>query len=102
MFFYCFSNADDRKLIMKELAYVRQQNDQTLNLLNRSCERPQLNMVELNKWSFPLKCGEDLGRLEDSLQENKDLECILHGRPFYMCLKFPPHLLFIFRSSDLQ
>ncbi|XP_077544467.1 uncharacterized protein LOC144176009 isoform X2 [Haemaphysalis longicornis] len=56
---------------MKELAYVRQQNEQTLNLLNRWCERPQLNMDD---WSFPLKCAEDLGRLEDSLQENKDLE----------------------------
>ncbi|KAH9360370.1 hypothetical protein HPB48_012153 [Haemaphysalis longicornis] len=61
---------------MKELAYVQQQNEQTLDLLNRWCERRQLNMDE---WSFPLKCAEDLGRLEDSLQENKDLECSLHG-----------------------
>ncbi|KAH9384394.1 hypothetical protein HPB48_026401 [Haemaphysalis longicornis] len=66
----------DRKLIMKELAYIRQQNEQILHLLNQWCERPQLNMDE---WSFPLRCAQDLGRLEDSLQEIKDLERSLVG-----------------------
>ncbi|XP_077551661.1 uncharacterized protein LOC144165746 [Haemaphysalis longicornis] len=33
----------------------------------------------MDDWSFPLKCAEDLGRLEDSLQENKDLERSLAG-----------------------